>query len=214
MSTKVLLVEDEDAFVDALQIGLKAEGMEVVVATDGKQALEVFASANPDVVLLDVMLPEMSGLDICRKIREVSDTPIIMVSAKTTEVDMVVGLEVGADDYVAKPYRIRELVARIRAAKRRKERPASEESSSELKAAGIVIDLDRHTVTVDGASVELPLREFEVLAMLLRNSGKVVTRDLILDEIWGFDYVGDSKTLDVHIKRLRSRIESDPTNPT
>ena len=213
MSTKVLVVEDEPAFIEALEVGLKAEGFAVVVASSGSAAIEVFKKEEPDVVLLDVMLPEISGLDVCRTLKGIADTPIIMVSAKTSEVDMVVGLEVGADDYVAKPYRIRELVARIRAVKRRSS-SANSNSNSEIISDGIVIDVDKHLVIVDGIEVSMPLREFELLEILMRNPGRVVTRDLILDEIWGIDYVGESKTLDVHIKRLRSKVEQDPSNPT
>lgn len=214
MSTKVLVVEDEPAFIEALEVGLNAEGFDVVVASSGSVAIDVFKKEKPDVVLLDVMLPEISGLDVCRTLKEISDTPIIMVSAKTSEVDMVVGLEVGADDYVGKPYRIRELVARIRAVKRRGATSTQTEPVTEIASDGITIDLDKHVVTVDGVEVAMPLREFALLAILMRNPGRVVTRDLIFDEIWGMDYVGESKTLDVHIKRLRSKVEPDPSKPT
>ena len=215
----ILVVEDEASFVDALQIGLSREGFHVEVATDGIQAIERFGEVDPDLVLLDVMLPRASGIDVCRQLRQTSNVPIIMVTAKSSEIDTVVGLEVGADDYVTKPYRIRELVARIRAQLRR----TSMDSTGELDRPDVVetairvgevaLDPEEHRVTVDGREVGLPLKEFEVLHLLLANAGRVLTRETLIDRVWGSDYVGDTKTLDVHIMRLRSRIEEDPAKP-
>jgi two-component system response regulator RegX3 len=213
------VVEDEASFVDALQIGLSREGFHVEVATDGVEAMERFPQVNPDLVLLDVMLPRASGVDVCRHIRQTSSVPIIMVTAKSSEIDTVVGLEVGADDYVTKPYRLRELVARIRAQLRRVsfdttdeiERPLS--PTAEIRVGSVALDPEEHRVTVDGGEVNLPLKEFEVLHLLLANAGRVLTRETLIDRVWGTDYVGDTKTLDVHIKRLRSKIEADPANP-
>ena len=215
-ATTVLVVEDEESFVDALTIGLTREGFRVKVARDGAQALEVFDAVHPDLVLLDVMLPRVSGLDVCREIRSRSKVPIIMVSAKTSEIDTVVGLEVGADDYVPKPYRLRELVARIRAALRRVPRATGEAGAggSVLEVGEVRLDPERHEVFVRGQAVALPLKEFELLELLLENAGRVVTRDTLIDRIWGHDYVGDTKTLDVHVKRLRAKIEADPSSPT
>ncbi|MBM3798501.1 MAG: response regulator transcription factor [Actinobacteria bacterium] len=214
----VLLVEDEESFVDALTVGLSREGFRVVVARDGIEALTKFDEARPDVVLLDVMLPKMSGIDVCRQLRKKTRVPIIMVTAKGAEIDTVVGLEVGADDYVTKPYRMRELVARMRAVMRRiSEESAPEEAESmfgALTVGDVSLDPDEHRVNVRGAAVLMPLKEFELLHLLLANAGRVVSRENIIDRIWGMDYVGDTKTLDVHIKRLRSKIESDPANPT
>ena len=215
----VLVVEDEASFVEALQLGLSREGFRVEVATDGVEALERFDKVKPDVVLLDVMLPRLSGIDVCRQIRAQSSVPIIMVTAKSGEIDTVVGLEVGADDYVTKPYRIRELVARIRALLRRAsggdstgetERPGS----SSLRVGDVTLDPDAHRLIVRGQEVTVPLKEFEVLHLLLANAGRVLTREVLIDRVWGSDYVGDTKTLDVHIKRLRSKIEVDPSAPT
>jgi two-component system response regulator RegX3 len=213
----VLVVEDEENFVEALTLGLKKEGFRVHVARDGAEALLVFDAVRPDLVLLDLMLPKVSGVDVCRELRSRSKVPIIMVTAKGAEVDTVVGLEVGADDYVTKPYRLRELVARMRAVLRRTaertpdRRPGSGE---EVLASGdLVLDPDRHEVTLQGEPLDLPLKEFAVLQLLLERAGRVVTRDRLIDEVWGHDYVGDTKTLDVHIKRLRSRIEADPSAP-
>ena len=266
---RVLVVEDEESFVDALTVNLEREGFFVTVARDGVEALERFAADQPDLVLLDVMLPRLSGIDVCRAIRANSTVPIIMVTAKATELDTVVGLEVGADDYVAKPYRVHELVSRMRAVLRRApgthagtnrgsnpsvppaaapsyfggaERGAAEsvehagsmrywpgdvtERDGErapsaaalrpdeiLQVGNVVLDLGRHECIVRGEEVKLPLKEFELLEMLLSNPGRVVTRDTLIDRVWGMDYVGDTKTLDVHIKRLRSRIEQDPSRP-
>ena len=212
--TTVLVVEDEESFVDALAVGLKREGFRVKVARDGVEALTLFDAVHPDLVLLDVMLPRISGLDVCREIRKRSRVPIIMVSAKTSEIDTVVGLEVGADDYVPKPYRLRELVARMRAALRRAPKVDSGRDRSTLEAGGVRLDPERHEVWVRGEQVNLPLKEFELLELLLDNAGRVLTRDTLIDRIWGPDYVGDTKTLDVHVKRLRAKVEDDPAAPT
>lgn len=213
----VLVVEDEPTFVEALTVGLKKEGFRVQVARDGAEALLVFDAVRPDLVLLDLMLPKVSGVDVCRELRSRSKVPIIMVTAKGSEVDTVVGLEVGADDYVTKPYRLRELVARMRAVLRRAAERAPDRvpgTGDEVLAAGdLVLDPDRHEVTLRGEPLDLPLKEFEVLQLLLERAGRVVTRDRLIDEVWGHDYVGDTKTLDVHIKRLRGRIEVDPAHP-
>ena len=213
----ILVVEDEESFVEALTVGLTREGFRVEVARDGAQALEMFDEVQPDLVLLDVMLPKVSGLDVCRELRSRSRVPIIMVTAKGSEIDTVVGLEVGADDYVSKPYRIRELVARMRAVLRRT--PARvptgpvEDQVVVFEAGGVRLDPARHEVTVRGEAVSLPLKEFELLALLLENAGLVLTRDVLIERVWGHDYVGDTKTLDVHVKRLRAKIELDPSNP-
>ena len=217
----VLVVEDEESYVEALQVGLTREGYRVEVARDGMEALEVFERTKPDLVLLDVMLPKMSGIDVCRELRRRSSVPIIMVTAKASEVDTVVGLEVGADDYVAKPYRLRELVARIRAALRRGGDPQSTDDAdadegdagAAVSVGGVALDLDQHLVTVDGTAVAMPLKEFELLHLLMVNAGRVLTRETLIDRVWGYDYVGDTKTLDVHIKRLRAKIETDPSTP-
>jgi two-component system, OmpR family, response regulator RegX3 len=257
--TRVLLVEDAESFVDALVVGLEREGFAITVARDGVEALERFDPETTDLVLLDVMLPRLSGIDVCRTIRARSDVPIIMVTAKSTELDTVVGLEVGADDYVAKPYRLRELVSRMRAVLRRasmpsprsgllltigsngaqglevdglqmvapvasapapeRHRPAPERRElrripeEALEVGGVRLDVSRHECVVRDDEVKLPLKEFELLEILLANAGRVVTRDNLIDRVWGLDYVGDTKTLDVHIKRLRSRIEADPAHP-
>ena len=211
----IMVVEDEEAFVEALVVGLQREGFGVEVARDGAEALSNFDAINPDIVLLDVMLPKVSGTDVCREIRKKSQVPIIMVSAKGTEIDTVVGLEVGADDYIVKPYRIRELVARVRAALRRSGAIIAGESGSGggLSVGDVTIDPERHVVTVRGAVTKLPLKEFELLYVLMANAGRVMTRDTLIDRVWGSDYFGDTKTLDVHIKRLRSKIEVDPGSP-
>ncbi len=267
---RVLVVEDEESFVDALTVNLEREGFFVTVARDGVEALERFAADQPDIVLLDVMLPRLSGIDVCRSIRANSTVPIIMVTAKSTELDTVVGLEVGADDYVAKPYRVHELVSRMRAVLRRApaaqagasvgpnasatpptgavtSRVSAETGAAEstgqaglvkhragevterdggwilsaaalrpgeiLQVGSVVLDLGRHECIVRDEEIKLPLKEFELLEILLSNPGHVVTRDTLIDRVWGMDYVGDTKTLDVHIKRLRSRIEQDPSRP-
>ena len=220
--TKVLIVEDEPSFLEALKIGLSREGFAIDTARDGREALDRFEAGSPDIILLDVMLPRISGLDVCREIRTTSDVPIIMVTAKGEEIDTVVGLEVGADDYVTKPYRFRELVARIRSVLRRTGKddgsaPAATESAegeTAIEVADVMIDPGRHEVTVRGASVDMPLKEFDLLVALVSNAGRVLTRDQLIDEVWGHDYVGDTKTLDVHIKRLRDKVEQDPSNPT
>lgn len=210
----VLVVEDEESFIEALKVGLKREGFRVEVARDGMQALEMFDLVQPDVILLDVMLPRMSGIDVCRQLRKKTLTPIIMVTAKGAEIDTVVGLEVGADDYVTKPYRLRELVARMRAVLRRvpTER-GGELSSSSLSVGDVALDPDQHEVVIRGETMTLPLKEFELLHLLLANAGRVLPRETLIDRVWGTDYVGDTKTLDVHIKRLRSKIEDDPSSP-
>jgi two-component system response regulator RegX3 len=211
----VLLVEDEPSFVEALVVGLKRESFRVEVATDGAEALEKFAAIRPDLVLLDLMLPKVSGIDVCRTIRAGgSRTPIIMVTAKTSEIDTVVGLEVGADDYVSKPYRLRELVARMRAVLRRT--PPSDDVVEEgevLEVGGLRLDPERHEVYLREQLVSLPLKEFELLELLMSNAGRVLTREVLIDRVWGPHYVGDTKTLDVHLKRLRARIEDDPSRP-
>jgi two-component system response regulator RegX3 len=212
----VLVVEDEDSFVEALTVGLKREGFRVQVATDGAQALDLFDAIRPDLVLLDVMLPKISGIDVCREIRRKSSVPIIMVTAKGGEIDTVVGLEVGADDYVTKPYRLRELVARMRAVLRRRagESGAYELSGDALEVGDVALDPQRHEVTIRGEAVTMPLKEFELLELLLANAGHVLPRETLIDRVWGSDYVGDTKTLDVHVKRLRAKVEVDPSNPT
>ena len=212
----VLIVEDEESFVDALVVGLRREGFLPVVATDGIAALELFDSVTPDLVLLDVMLPRLSGVDVCREIRRRARTPIIMVTAKGSELDTVVGLEVGADDYVTKPYRLRELVARMRAVLRRAplgDALGAEDDGVVLEVGDVRLDPERHEVTVRGQQVRLPLKEFDLLEILLDNAGRVLTRETLIDRIWGSDYVGDTKTLDVHVKRLRSKLEDDPSRP-
>lgn len=212
----ILVVEDEESFVDALVVGLQREGFRVHVARDGAEALALFDDTQPDLVLLDVMLPRLSGIDVCRRIRSRSDVPIIMVTAKSSEIDTVVGLEVGADDYVSKPYRLRELVARIRAALRRAphDGDGSLPSGDVLRVLDVQLDAERHEVIIRGTQVALPLKEFELLEILLINAGRVVPRETLIDRIWGLDYVGDTKTLDVHVKRLRSKVEDNPSVPT
>ena len=218
----VLVAEDEESFVDALVIGLGREGFNVTIARDGSEALALFDSIGPDLVLLDIMLPKMSGVDVCRAIRSRSQVPIIMVTAKGTEIDTVVGLEVGADDYVTKPYRLRELVARMRAVLRRVPHPVpgasgagddAGEKGAALEVGGVRVDPDRHRVFVRSQEVHLRRKEFELLVLLIENAGRVLTRDTLIDRVWGADYVGDTKTLDVHIKRLRSHVEADPSAP-
>ncbi len=210
----ILVVEDEDSFVDALTVGLKREGFRVHVARDGAEALPLFDAVHPDLVLLDVMLPKLSGIDVCRELRAKSRVPVIMVTAKGSELDTVVGLEVGADDYVTKPYRLRELVARIRAVLRRTPAEEPDEVSGDaIEVGDVTLDPQRHEVVIRGASVSLPLKEFELLELLLQNAGRVLTRDQLIDRVWGSDYVGDTKTLDVHIKRLRAKVEPEPSKP-
>ena len=213
---KVLVVEDEKSFVEALKVGLDREGFDVKVAEDGLMALELFRTFKPDLILLDVMLPKISGLDVCKEIRTESKVPIIMVTAKGEEIDTVVGLEVGADDYVTKPYRLREVVARMRSLLRRSNWSDETEAVSEgrvITVSDIQIDIDKYEVKVRNEILDFPLKEFELLLLLLENAGRVLTRDVLIDRVWGFDYVGDTKTLDVHIKRLRSKVEKDPSKP-
>ena len=208
------MVEDETSFSEALKYLLGREGFEVVVAETGTHALEIFDETNPDLLLLDLMLPGVSGTEVCRTIRAKSQVPIIMLTAKDTEIDKVVGLEIGADDYVTKPYSSRELIARIRAVLRRNADPGERTDPTSLFSAGpVTLDIERHIVTINGQVVAFPLKEFELLEYLLRNIGRVLTRTQIIDRVWGSDYVGDTKTLDVHIKRLRAKIEADPANP-
>ncbi len=210
----VLVVEDEESFIEALVVGLKREGFLVKVARDGAEAVAIFDAVRPDLVLLDVMLPRLSGIDVCRQLRSRSRVPIIMVTAKGSEIDTVVGLEVGADDYVTKPYRLRELVARMRAVLRRA--PPGDEvpaGGDVLEVGDVRLDPERHEVSVRAVPVSLPLKEFELLELLLANAGRVLTRETLIDRVWGPHYVGDTKTLDVHVKRLRSKIEDDPSNP-
>ena len=210
--TRVLVVEDEESYSDALAYMLRKEGFEVSVVNTGPDALSEFDRNGADVVLLDLMLPGLPGTEVCRQIRSASNVPIIMVSAKDTEVDKVVGLELGADDYVTKPYSPRELVARIRAVLRRG--LETDLAPPTLEAGPVRMDVERHIVTVHGSDTRLPLKEFELLEMFLRNPGRVLTRGQLIDRVWGSDYVGDTKTLDVHVKRLRAKIESDPAAPT
>jgi two-component system response regulator RegX3 len=210
----VLVVEDEESFIDALTIGLNREGFDVTIARDGQQALALFAKDQFDVVLLDLMLPKMSGLDVCRSMRVTSSVPIIIVSAKGEEVDMVLMLEIGADDYVTKPYRLRELVARIRAVLRRREPHDQVEADEEISQGNVRMDIDARRCFVNGEEVKLRKKEFALLRLLLENPGRVLTREVLIDRVWGSDYVGDTKTLDVHIKRLRTLIEDEPKNPT
>ncbi len=210
---RVLVVEDEESFSDALSYMLRKEGFEVSVAATGTSALTEFDRTGADIVLLDLMLPEMSGTEVCRQLRSRSHVPIIMVTARDSEIDKVVGLEIGADDYVTKPYSPRELVARIRAVLRRNAGEVADLAPPTLAAGPVRMDVERHVVTVSGAAVPLPLKEFELLEMLLRNAGRVLTRGQLIDRVWGADYVGDTKTLDVHVKRLRSKIEPEPSTP-
>jgi two-component system response regulator RegX3 len=225
--TRILLVEDEESYRDPLTYQLEREGFEVITAATGPQALEAFDREGADLVLLDLMLPGLSGTEVCRQLRQRSDVPVIMLTAKDGEIDKVVGLELGADDYVTKPYSFRELLARVRAVLRRRG-PANGAGAGPGGAAGAADDLDdgvldvgpvrldveRHTVHVRGALVPFPLKEFELLELLLRNAGRVLTRGQLIDRIWGSDYVGDTKTLDVHVKRVRAKVEDDPANPT
>jgi two-component system response regulator RegX3 len=214
-SPLVLVVDDEQSYRDALRVALEREGFRVEVAVDGPDALERFDAAHPSLVLLDVMLPRISGVDVCREIRTRSQVPIIMVTARNAEIDAVVGLEVGADDYVTKPFRLRELVARVRAALRRgrSEDLTLEDHADVLEVGDVRLDAARHEVAVRGERVALPLKEFELLELLLANAGRVLTRDVLIDRVWGPNYFGDTKTLDVHIKRLRAKIENDPARP-
>ena len=216
--TSVLIVEDEESLAEPLAFLLKKEGFEVLMASDGPTALDTFAAEQIDIVLLDLMLPGMSGTEVCRQLRQTSSVPVIMVTARDTEIDRVVGLELGADDYVTKPYFARELIARIRAVLRRggDNSPQAEEEAEDgvvLREDRVMMDVERHIVTVDGEQVPMPLKEFDLLEYLMRNAGRVLTRGQLIDRVWGADYVGDTKTLDVHIKRLRSKIERNPSRP-
>ncbi len=211
--TRVLIVEDEESFADPLAFLLRREGFATAVATTGQQALEEFDRNGADIVLLDLMLPGMSGTDVCKALRARSAVPVIMVTARDGEIDKVVGLELGADDYVTKPYSARELIARVRAVLRRGGEPDGDGTGQVLAAGPVRMDVERHVVTVSGVEVALPLKEFDLLEYLLRNAGRVLTRAQLIDRVWGADYVGDTKTLDVHVKRLRSKIESDPSTP-
>jgi two-component system, OmpR family, response regulator RegX3 len=221
--TRILVVEDEESYRDPLTYQLSREGFDVVTAATGTEAVERFDEGGVDLVLLDLMLPGLSGIEVCRRIRSTSDVPVIMVTAKDDEIDKVVGLELGADDYVTKPYSSRELLARVRAQLRRSEKvpatvgaavaPLEDEDDDVLAAGPVRMDVERHTVRVRGELVGFPLKEFELLELLLRNAGRVLTRGQLIDRIWGSDYVGDTKTLDVHVKRVRAKIEADPANP-
>jgi two-component system response regulator RegX3 len=212
--TRVLVVEDEESFSEALGYLLRKEGFEVSIAENGPDALAEFERGGADLVLLDLMLPGLSGIEVCQKLRQTSSVPVIMLTAKDSEIDKVVGLEIGADDYMTKPFSSRELVARIRAVLRRQGDRANEPLMTGVVEAGPVrMDVERHVVAVDGQSVSLPLKEFELLELLLRNAGRVLTRGQLIDRIWGADYVGDTKTLDVHMKRLRAKIEPEPSRP-
>ncbi len=210
---KILVVEDEPSLVEALEFALTSEGFEVVVATDGSTALSTFERERPDLVLLDLMLPGTPGTEVCRQIRASRSTPVIMLTARDAEIDKVVGLELGADDYVTKPFSTRELVARIRAVLRRGGDWDTVDVDAPLESAGVRVDPERHEVSVRGTLVDMPPKEFALLELLVRNAGRVLTRDVLIDRIWGSDYFGDTKTLDVHVKRLRGRIEVDPRNP-
>ena len=211
--TRILVVEDESSFSEALEFLLGKEGFSVVTASTGTEALKKFDQGGIDLILLDLMLPEISGTEVCRQIRAKSKVPIIMLTAKDSEVDKVVGLEIGADDYVTKPYSSRELVARINAVLRRNGGEGVAMDAGVMTVHGIRMDIDRHQVSINGIPASLPLKEFELLEFLMRNAGRVLTRMQLIDRVWGSDYVGDTKTLDVHIKRLRSKIEDDPANP-
>jgi two-component system response regulator RegX3 len=211
--TRILVVEDEESFSDALGYMLRKEGFEVATAATGPDGVAEFDRAGADLVLLDLMLPGLSGVEVCRQLRQRSDVPVIMLTAKDSEVDKVVGLEIGADDYVTKPFSTRELVARIHAVLRRRGGDADELASAVLQSGPVRMDIDRHIVSVNGEPVAMPLKEFELLEFLLRNVGRVLTRGQLIDRVWGSDYVGDTKTLDVHVKRLRAKIEPDPATP-
>lgn len=211
--TRLLLVEDESSLSEPLAFLLSREGFEVEIAEDGQLALDIFANGNFDIILLDLMIPKVPGNEVCRQIRTTSNIPIIMLTAKDTEVDKVVGLELGADDYVTKPYSTRELLARIKAVLRRNTKEETALDDGVIEIDGIRLDADRHTLQVQGALVAIPLKEFELLEYLMSNVGRVLTRGQLIDRVWGTDYYGDTKTLDVHIKRLRSKIEADPAEP-
>lgn len=224
--TRILVVEDEESYAEPLTYQLRREGYEVVAVGTGPDALTAFDEGGADLVLLDLMLPGLSGIEVCRELRVRSNVPVIMLTAKDGEIDKVVGLEIGADDYMTKPYSFRELLARMRAVLRRhaevtaataaasSARAEVEEDDAVLEARNVRLDVDRHVVTVDGEPVAFPLKEFELLELLMRNVGRVLTRGQLIDRVWGSDYVGDTKTLDVHVKRIRAKIEADPSNPT
>ena len=212
---QILVADDEPVFRDTLAFNLRRDGFDVTTAADGLSAVEAFQKTEPDLILLDLMLPGISGIEVCKRVREFSSVPIIMVTAKDDEIDKVVGLEVGADDYLTKPYSYRELLARIRAVLRRvKADVPAPEASEVLRAGRIEMDTEAHEVRVDGKKTKMPLREFELLELFLQNPDRVLTRNQILDRLWGLNYIGDTKTLDVHVKRIRSKIEEDPSNPT
>ncbi|QGK71675.1 response regulator [Allosaccharopolyspora coralli] len=210
--TRVLIVEDEESFADPMTFMLRKEGFTPAVATNGQDALDEFDRNGADIVLLDLMLPGMSGTDVCKQLRQRSGVPVIMVTARDSEIDKVVGLELGADDYITKPYSARELIARVRAVLRRGGE-AEEPEQDALEAGPVRMDVERHVVTVSGEEISLPLKEFDLLEYLLRNVGRVLTRGQLIDRVWGADYVGDTKTLDVHVKRLRAKLEPDPAEP-
>jgi two-component system response regulator RegX3 len=210
---KVLVVDDEESLLDAVRYALSREGMDVAVARDGNAAMELVTAERPDLVVLDLMLPGLSGWDVCRRIRSASQVPILMLTARDAEVDRVVGLEMGADDYVTKPFSLRELVARVRALLRRSAGADMGAQATVLEASGIRLDPERHEVSVRGVATSLPLKEFELLELLMENRGRVLTRQTLIDRVWGYDYVGDTKTLDVHVKRLRARVEADRSDP-
>lgn len=213
-TARILVVEDEESLADSVRYNLEREGYVVTIATDGRRALERFRTETPTLVILDLMLPELSGLDVCRAIRAESDVPIIMVTAKDTEADKVTGLELGADDYVTKPFSVRELVSRVRANLRRVHSAAPAPAADELLEGGPVrMDVARHEVAVRGESVSFPPKEFDLLEAFLRRKGRLLTRDVLIEEVWGADYFGDTKTLDVHVKRLRQKVEEDPHRP-
>jgi two-component system response regulator RegX3 len=210
---RILVVEDEETLAEAISFLLSKEGFDVAVAASGPEAIETFEKSGADLILLDLMLPGLSGTEVCRQIRAKSSVPIIMLTAKDSEIDKVVGLEIGADDYVTKPYSSRELIARIRAVLRRGELHDGAEDGSTIEVGPVRMDTDRHVITINGETISIPLKEFELLEFLMRNAGRVLTRMQLIDRVWGSDYVGDTKTLDVHIKRLRAKIEKDPANP-
>jgi two-component system response regulator RegX3 len=210
---RILVVEDEESLAEAISFLLSKEGFDVAIAADGPSAIELFDKGGADLILLDLMLPGLSGTEVCRQIRSKSPVPIIMLTAKDSEIDKVVGLEIGADDYVTKPYSSRELIARIRAVLRRGEMVDPGLDTGALTVGPVHLDADRHIISVNGQQVSLPLKEFELLEFLMRNAGRVLTRMQLIDRVWGSDYVGDTKTLDVHIKRLRAKVEVDPANP-
>ncbi|MFD2674379.1 response regulator transcription factor [Gulosibacter bifidus] len=211
--TRILIVEDESSLHEPLAFLLKREGYETAVAENGIDAVEQFERDGADLVLLDLMLPEMPGTEVCKRLRAISNVPIIMLTAKDSEIDIIVGLELGADDYVTKPYSTRELLARVRAVLRRSEQEEEDEDDGIVQVGDIRMDIDRHTVLVRGNLTQMPLKEFELLEYLMRNAGRVLTRSQLIDRVWGPDYYGDTKTLDVHIKRIRSRIEETPSSP-